>query len=125
MTGAQPPSLPLVLYARSTLMTPPDPATFTGRDVEVLAAMAQGRAMAAVGREWRASETVMRRTTRGLFVRLGVGDAAHAVGVAYTLGVLTPEAPSAGVRAHVLACCAPAELAAEIERRAAARRVAG
>ncbi|MBW0121087.1 helix-turn-helix domain-containing protein, partial [Pseudonocardia oceani] len=66
----------------------PDGGALSGREVQVLAAMARGRTNASIGSELGLSEDTVKTHARRLFTKLGARDRAHAVALGYQHDIL-------------------------------------
>lgn len=71
-------------------MTAPE---LSERETEVLHGIADGETNSEIGRALMISEDTVKTHARRLFVKLGANSRAHAVSLAYQLGILTAGAP--------------------------------
>ena len=62
----------------------------TAREQQVLRAIADGRTVGQIAREWYLSESTVRSQVRGILTKLGVGSQIEAVGLALKTGWLQP-----------------------------------
>ena len=62
----------------------------TAREQQVLRAIADGRNVAQIAKEWYLSESTVRSQVRGILTKLGVGSQIEAVGLALKVGWLKP-----------------------------------
>ena len=62
----------------------------TAREQQVLRAIADGRNVAQIAKEWYLSESTVRSQVRGILTKLGVGSQIEAVGLALKVGWLQP-----------------------------------
>lgn len=71
--------------------------SLTGREQQVLRALADGRNVAQIAREWFVSESTVRSQVRGILSKLGVGSQLEAVALALKSGWLeAPDGESSG-----------------------------
>jgi DNA-binding NarL/FixJ family response regulator len=62
----------------------------TPREEQVLRAIADGRSVGQIAKEWYLSESTVRSQVRGILTKLGVGSQIEAVGLALKVGWLQP-----------------------------------
>jgi DNA-binding NarL/FixJ family response regulator len=67
---------------------PPAPPRLTGREADVLQAIARGRTVRQTARELRIAEKTVENTRARLFLKLGAHNGAGAIAVAHELGLL-------------------------------------
>lgn len=73
----------------------------TERELSVLCSIAEGMSNEQIGRRLCLAENTIKTHTKNLYVKLGARDRAHAVSLAYRVGILTVE-PGSPVQRQVM-----------------------